>query len=59
MGQMDIDLLKFKTHFKKSDYLDNLFENGLLPTIIKPTRTTSTSATLKYHIYTDNITIAG
>jgi len=59
MGDMNIDLLQFETHLKTSDYLDNLFQNGLLPTITKPTRITSTSATLIDHIYMNNITTAG
>ena len=59
MGDMNIDLLKFETHLKTSDYLDNLFQNGFLPTITKPTRITSTSATLIDHIYTNNITTTG
>jgi len=54
MGDMNIDLLKFETHLKTSDYLDNLFQNGFLPTITKPTRITSTSATLIDHIYMNN-----
>ena len=59
MGDMNIDLLKFETHLKTSDYLDNLFQNNFLPTITKPTRITSTSATLIDHIYMNNITTAG
>jgi len=49
MGDMNIDLLKFETHLKTSNYLDNLFQNVFLTKIIKPTRITSTSATLIDH----------
>ena len=28
MGDMNIYLLKFETHIKTNDYLDNLFQNG-------------------------------
>ena len=54
MGDVNIE-----THLKTSDYLDNLFKNGFLPTITKPTRITSTSATLIDHIYRNNMTTAG
>ena len=43
MGDMNMVLLKFETHLQRSDYLDNLFQNGFLPTITKPTRIVSTS----------------
>jgi len=59
MGDMNIDLLKFDTHLKISDYLDNLFQNGFLPTITKPTRISSTSAIRIDHIYTKYMTTAG
>jgi len=39
--------------------LYNLFQNGFLPTITKPTSITSTSATLIDHLYMNNITTAG
>ena len=38
MGDMNIDLLQFKSHRKTSDYLDNLFSRGFLPVYCKPTR---------------------
>ena len=56
MGDMNIDLLKFDSHRKTSDYLDNLFSHGFLPVISKPTRVSNSSATLIDHIYTNDIT---
>jgi len=53
MGDMNIDLLKFEQHTKTGEYLDNLFSQGSLPLITKPTRVTSHSATLIDHIYTN------
>ena len=50
-----MDLLTFQNHQKTSDYHDNIFSNGFLPAILKPTRMSSFSATLIYHIYTNNI----
>lgn len=55
MGDFNIDLLKFMSHSKTSDYLDNVFSHGFIPTISKPTRVTNASATLIDHIYTNDI----
>ena len=55
MGDFNIDLLKYNTHTKTNDYLDNIFSLGFLPLITKPTRITPASATLIDHIYTNNI----
>ena len=59
MGDMNIDLLKFNTHNKTSEYLDDIFSHGFLPVIHKPTRICHSSATLIDHIYTNNITSRG
>ena len=56
MGDMNIDLLKFESHHKTEDYLEDIFCNGFLPVIVKPTRISASSATLIDHIYTNNIT---
>ena len=50
MGDYNINLLNFGTHIKTNDFLDNVISQGFLPQIIKPTRITSASATLIYHI---------
>jgi hypothetical protein len=55
MGDMNIDLLKTETQTKTNDYLDNIFLHGFLPVILKPTRISSTCATLIDHIYTNNL----
>ena len=55
MGDMNIDLLKYKIHNGTSEYLDTLFSNGFLPLITKPTRITDHSATLIDHIYTNDL----
>ena len=59
MGDMNIDLLKFESHRKTNEYLDNIFAHGFLPVITKPTRICHSSATLIDHIYTNNITSIG
>ena len=56
MGDMNIDLLKFETHLRTNEYLDSIFANGFLPLISKPTRVTTSSATLIDHMYTNDIT---
>ena len=55
---MNIDLLKYATHGKTEDYLDNIFSHGLIPLITKlTTRITDHSATLIDYIYTNKINI--
>jgi len=55
MGDFNVDLLKYNSRDKTNNCVDNLFTQGLLPLVTKPTRVTSTSATLIDHIYTNNI----
>jgi len=59
MGDMNIDLLKFESQNKTERYLDNIFSNGFIPIIVKPTRICSSTATLIDHIYTNNISTVG
>ena len=54
MGDFNIDLLKFGSHCKTSEYLDNILSHCFIPIISKPTRVTNTSAMLIDHIYTSN-----
>ena len=54
-GDFNIDLLKEQTHKGTNDFLELLNSFGLFPTITKPTRVTSTSATLIDNIFTNNI----
>ena len=53
MGDFNIDLLKFDINNKTNDFLNDIFSNGFLPLITKPTRITSHSATLIDHIHTN------
>jgi len=53
MGDVNIDLLKFRDHSKTSAYIEDIFSQGFLPLITKPTRITDHSATLIDHIYTN------
>ena len=56
MGDFNIDLLKYNSHNKTNEYVDNIFSRGFLPLITKPTRIFQSSATLIDHIYTNTIT---
>jgi len=53
MGDMNVDLLKCSDHAKTGEYLDNLFTQGFIPLILKPTRITPHCRTLIDHIYTN------
>ena len=57
MGDMNIDFLKFNSHPKTGEYLENIFLHGFIPLISKPTRITPYSATLIDHIYTNKLNI--
>ena len=46
LGDFNIDLLKDETHRPTSDFLDLIYSYHLVPTILKPTRITETSATI-------------
>ena len=51
MGDFNIDLLKYSSHAKTNDYVDNVFTRGFVPLMTKPTK----NATLIDHIYSNNI----
>ncbi len=53
MGDMNINILKFREHGKTADYLENVFSQGYIPLITKPTRVCGDSATLIDHLYTN------
>ena len=59
LGDMNVDILKFNSHHLTGDYLDRLFSCGFLPVIVKPTRVTTSSATLIDHIYINDIATSG
>ena len=51
VSDSNLDLLKFGTHSETSRYVDSLNEHGFVPTISRPTRITSHSATIIDHIF--------
>jgi len=62
LGDLNIDLLKYNLHEKTNDFVDNMFAQGFIPLIHKPTRIKKSSASLIDHIYTNNLasnTISG
>ena len=46
LSDLNLDLLKFDSHTKTNDFIENCMINGFLPLITKPTRVTHTSCTL-------------
>ena len=54
MGDFNIDLLKYGSHRKTNEFVDNVFSQGFMPLIHKPTRITPSSATLIDHIYSND-----
>ncbi len=59
LGDLNIDLLKFKEHAKTNLFLDSMFSSGFIQLISHPTRVAHTAAgntaTLIDHIWTNNI----
>ena len=56
MGDFNIDLLQSNKHNTMDEFISNVFSQGFVPVIAKPTRISHDSATLIDHIYTNNIT---
>ncbi len=54
MGDFNLDLLKYGTCTKVTDYVDLLFSHGFIQTISKPTRCTDHSSTLIDHCITNS-----
>lgn len=54
MGDFNIDILKFQSHSKTGEFVDNSFSNGFIQLITKPTRVINGSATLIDHLYTNS-----
>ena len=54
----NLDLLKENRHGPTHDFLEGIYDKGLLPTITKPTRITSSSATLIDNILVDDLLYA-
>ena len=55
MGDFNIDILKYDTNSDSAMFLDNMYENLLLPYIISPTRVTPRSQTLIDNIFSNII----
>ena len=55
MGDFNIDILKYDTNSDSATFLDNMYENFLLPYIISPTRVTPRSQTLIDNIFSNII----
>ena len=63
-GDYNIDLLKHGSHSQTEQFLYTVYSNFLIPTIYKPTRETSTTASLIDNIFTtsysvDNLVLQG
>ena len=54
LGDLNIDFVKADDHRATEELLDVLCCNDVFPLIPKPARVTSTTATLIYHILTNN-----
>ena len=54
MGDYNIDLLNSESHDLTNEFVDLMYCNEFLPLISRPTRITSTSATLIDNIFTNN-----
>jgi hypothetical protein len=52
-GDFNIDILKYNSNSRASDYIDILFSFGLLQLVTKPTRCNDNSATLIDHFVTN------
>jgi hypothetical protein len=55
LGDFNIDLTNHESHLPSKEFIDLLSANSLYPTISKPTRITSHSATLIDNIFTNNL----
>ena len=53
MGDFNIDLMKNNSHKPTTDFINMMFANALIPLINKPTRITSTTATIIDNIFSN------
>ena len=58
LGDLNIDLFKHDVHRPTSEFLDTMYSYNVYPLITKPTRVTSSSATLIDHILSNNIDVS-
>ena len=54
-GDFNINLLNYDVHDDTKIFVDNVFANGLMPLINRPTRVTSESKTIIDNIFTSNL----
>ena len=57
MSDYNVDLLKHDLHPLTDNFLEAMYSNSLLPTILKPTRETATIATLIDNVFTNKYSI--
>jgi exonuclease III len=55
LGDLNIDLLKYKSSSIATDFVESIFSHGFLQIITHPTRCIGNSATLIDHVITNNI----
>jgi hypothetical protein len=58
MGDYNLELIKHSTHPPTNEFIDLNFAHSFFPTISKPTRITSTSATLIDNIFTNHLDLS-
>ncbi|KAK2181449.1 hypothetical protein NP493_397g00017 [Ridgeia piscesae] len=51
MGDFNINLTNYGSHTETQDYIDAMFQHSFIPLINKPTRITTTTATVIDNIY--------
>ena len=55
MGDFNINLTNYGSHTETQDYIDAIFQHSFIPLINKPTRITTTTATVIDNIYSNDI----
>ena len=55
MGDFNINLTNYGSHTETQDYIDAMFQHSFMPLINKPTRITTTTATVIDNIYSNDI----
>ena len=54
MGDTNVDMLKINEHSLTSDFMDVMYGHNLIPLVTKPTRVTSSTATIIDNIFTND-----
>ena len=55
MGDFNINLINYGSHMETQDYIDAMFQHSFIPLINKPTRITTTTATVIDNIYSNDV----